>query len=117
MTIKIDVKFLIGLAVGALVAAGLVILFTGGGGRGDSKKTSADGKISPAPQGGGDQGSGDGEGNGDGDGGSGGGAQAGAPLTLPVPDGGGKVACPKPTKTVGDANSLQQALKGAPLKP
>lgn len=113
MTIKIDVKFLIGLAVGALVAAGLVILFTGGGGGGDSKKTSADGKISAAPQSGDDQGSGDGGGNGDGDGGSGGGAQAGAPLTLPVPDGGGKVACPKPTKTVGDANSLQQALKGA----
>ncbi|HEU5028996.1 MAG TPA: hypothetical protein VFV01_29080, partial [Spirillospora sp.] len=65
MTIKIDVKFIIGLAVGALVAAGLVLIFTTGGG-GDSKKTSADGKISPVPQNGGDQGGDQGSGDGDG---------------------------------------------------
>lgn len=111
---KIDIKFVLGLLVGAVVVGGLVFVFTGGGGdEGDSKTTAGDGTITPAPtgeRGGGDKGD---EGDGGDDGGDGGGAQPGAALTLPVPSGAGKIACPQPTRTVGDSGGLKQAMQAA----
>ncbi|XVQ10657.1 right-handed parallel beta-helix repeat-containing protein [Spirillospora sp. CA-255316] len=116
MTIKIDMKFLVGLAVGALVMAGLAFLVTGVTGDDKASNTSANGP-GPAPTSGGGDGGDGGGGDGDegdgGDGGSGGGAKPGAPLTLPVPAGAGKISCPNPTKTVGNAQELEQALKSA----
>ncbi|MBT2206659.1 nitrous oxide reductase family maturation protein NosD [Actinomadura sp. NEAU-AAG7] len=117
MTARIDIKFVLGLLVGAVVVGGLVFLVTGlGGDDGDSKKTAGSEQVSPAPTGGGDEGDGgnvDGSGDKGDDEGSGGGAPKGEPLSTPVPDGPGKIECPRPTKTVSDAKGLQQALQGA----
>ncbi|WP_329518778.1 right-handed parallel beta-helix repeat-containing protein [Spirillospora sp. NBC_01491] len=109
MTIKIDVKFLVGLLVGAVVVGGLVFLLVGGDdGGGDPKHTGSTGPAGAGTAPGG--GSADGD---EGDDGKGGGAQPGAALTLPVPAGEGKIECPKPTRTVTDAASLEAAVKGA----
>jgi hypothetical protein len=112
MTIKIDVKFLVGLLVGALVAAGVVFLLTSGGDESDTRNT-AGGSVPTASgsDGGGDNSGG--EDGGDKGSESGGGAQPGAALTLPVPEGAGKISCPRATKTVGSAQELDEALKSA----
>ncbi|MBO2449069.1 right-handed parallel beta-helix repeat-containing protein [Actinomadura barringtoniae] len=115
MKSKIDLKFVIGLVVGALVMGGVAFLVIGltGGDDGDkTKNTSANGNnpgTAPTSDVNGDDEGGDG---GD-DGGKGGGAQPGQPLALPVPEGAGKINCPNPTKTVTDAKSLEQAVNGA----
>lgn len=113
MTIKIDVKFLVGLLVGAVVVGGLVFLFVGGGDDDDGKSKDVAGN-GPAAGAGSAPGAGEETGGEEGDGGGkGGGAQPGAAPALPVPEGAGKVECPKPTKTVGSAQELEQAVKGA----
>ncbi|MFI6515105.1 nitrous oxide reductase family maturation protein NosD [Spirillospora sp. NPDC050679] len=117
MTIKIDVKFVVGLLVGALVMGGLAFLVAGMNGDGESRKTAGEGPARPpgepgtAPE---IEDGGDGKDKGDDDGGDkGGGAQPGAPLALPVPSGEGRVSCPGPTKTVKDTRSLEDALRSA----
>ncbi|GAA2397884.1 hypothetical protein GCM10010191_00690 [Actinomadura vinacea] len=95
---RFDLRFLAGLAVGAVLVAGLVFLATG---EDRSSSTSGEGLVStPVDKGVEDDG-------------NGGGAKPGAPLTLPVPEGEGKVSCPNPTKTAGSAQELEQALNGA----
>ncbi|WP_433331778.1 right-handed parallel beta-helix repeat-containing protein [Spirillospora sp. CA-294931] len=112
MTIKVDVKFVVGLAVGAVVMAALAFLVVGlTGDDGDSKKASDIGPVN-SPGASQDTG-GDDEDNGKDDDEKSGGAQPGEPLALPVPTGAGRIECPNPTKTVGSAQELEQAVKGA----
>ncbi|WP_131737867.1 right-handed parallel beta-helix repeat-containing protein [Actinomadura roseirufa] len=115
MTVKIDIKFVLGLLIGAVVVGGLVFAVTSGGGDGDSKKASGDETVGPAPDNGGgaDEGGDKGDKGDGGDGGDAGGAQPGGTLSLPVPGGAGRIACPQPTKTVGGDGDLEKALKGA----
>ncbi|QXJ22748.1 right-handed parallel beta-helix repeat-containing protein [Actinomadura graeca] len=111
MTVKIDIKFVLGLLVGAVVVGALVILFTGKD-DGDSKRTSGEGTVGPAK--GGDEGGKVDEGDGgEGDGGTPESASKGPALALPVPGGAGKITCPRPTKTVSDARGLERALAEA----
>ncbi|GAA4238296.1 hypothetical protein GCM10022254_53640 [Actinomadura meridiana] len=100
---KIDFKFLAGLLVGAVVVGVAVFLLTGGDDDKDSKTTSDGSTIHPVETGDDDQGK-EGEN---------GGAQGGEELSLPVPEGGGKIKCPGATKTVGDTEALKSALAQA----
>ncbi|WP_084264556.1 right-handed parallel beta-helix repeat-containing protein [Actinomadura macra] len=110
MTVKIDIKFVLGLLVGAVVVGTLVFVVTGRD-DGDSKRTSSEGTVGPAK---GDDEGGDKVDEGDdGDGGAPQSAAKGPALALPVPQGAGKIACPRPTKTVSDARGLEQALAEA----
>jgi hypothetical protein len=85
---KVDIKFVAGALVGVLVMGVVALLLVGSNGASDAKPTdSASSGATPMTTG-----------------------QASA---LAVPTGGGKVACPPPTKTVSSADELQQALGSA----
>ncbi|RKS79750.1 parallel beta helix pectate lyase-like protein [Actinomadura pelletieri DSM 43383] len=105
---KIDFKFLAGLLVGAVVVGVTVFVLTSGGDDGKESENASDGRtIEPVePTEDGDKGD-------DGGGDDPGGAAPTEGLSLPVPEGGGKVRCPSPTKTVDDAGSLSAALAQA----
>ncbi|WP_165975963.1 right-handed parallel beta-helix repeat-containing protein [Actinomadura rubrisoli] len=109
MTVKIDIKFVLGLLVGAVVVGGLVFAFTGkDGDGGGSEKSAGSTTADPVPASadtGGQRDGGEGE--------KGGGTEAGAAFTLPVPQGPGKIDCPRPTRTVTNAAGLVQALQAA----
>ncbi|MFI0449416.1 nitrous oxide reductase family maturation protein NosD [Actinomadura sp. 6N118] len=119
MKSKLDLKFIVGLVVGAALMAVLALFVAGldgddgkSGNAAGNGTTGTGGSPGAAPEitkGGG----GDGDGGDGGDGDGGGGAPAGQPFTLSAPSGPDKIACPGPTKTVGDAKELQQALSSA----
>lgn len=114
---KIDLKFIAGLLVGALGMGALVVVLMSGSRDGDDAEP-ASGRNVPglglptAPGASGDGGDG-------GDEGDGGRDEdepftsAGPPPSIEVPDGEGRVECPQATRTVGDAEDLQNALSTA----
>jgi hypothetical protein len=111
MTVRIDVKFVVGLLVGALLMAGIAFVLAGANGEGDMSSTTS--QNGPAPAGNdGNAGGRDDESNGD-NGDRDEEAKPGPAFALPVPDGEGKVTCPSPTKTVGDTRELEDALRSA----
>jgi hypothetical protein len=105
MTIKIDIKLIIGLAVGlvvgGLIVGGVVILMSGNDKGGDASAAGGHNRTGTD--------TGD---NGD-DNGSDAGAATGPPPAMAVPNGVGKLTCPQPTKTVSSAEQLQQAVGSA----
>ncbi|WP_395105285.1 nitrous oxide reductase family maturation protein NosD [Actinomadura sp. SCN-SB] len=114
MTARIDVKFLVGLLVGALVTAVLAFLLAGPGDDGDgSSRASGNG---PAATGDGGDPADKGQDDKRQDGDDRGGDDVFTPgpgFDLPVPDGEGKVTCPSPTKAVSDTRELEDALRSA----
>ncbi|MCO5968889.1 right-handed parallel beta-helix repeat-containing protein [Actinoallomurus soli] len=103
---KIDLKFVSGLVVGALLVAGLTWLLAGGrGGSSPARHHKTASRLRPVPA----------SSPAGGDGGDGGdaGASAGPEPDLPVPTGAGKIACPSATRTVDSADALQSALEQA----
>jgi hypothetical protein len=108
---KIDIKFIVGLLVGALVVGGMVWVFAGGN---DNKsKNASDAGQLPSPiessTDGGKDSSGSSSSSGSGDSG----AMSKPAPAMAVPSGDGKVSCPSPTKTVRSADDLQRALSSA----
>jgi hypothetical protein len=99
--VKIDIKFLVGLLVGALVMGGVVWLVAGGD-QGAGKVVSGDGGKDQKDQ---DDGKGSGA------------VSSPAPTmaapTMAAPTGAGNVNCPQPTMTVSSADELQQAVDSA----
>lgn len=96
---RIDRRFVVGLVVGVLIAAGAAWLL---GGRTGTKTAagapgSARPSVSEAPN----------------DGGTDAGASPGPAPALPVPSGAGKVTCPRATTTVGNADELARAVGAA----
>ncbi|MFV2178472.1 right-handed parallel beta-helix repeat-containing protein [Actinomadura sp. LOL_016] len=112
MSLKIDIKFLAGLLIGAVVVGSLVILFTGGDEDPEPGNASQNSSLEPVAPGAGATEDGEEEDEGD-KGDEEGGNARGPALALPVPEGEGKIDCPAPTATVSDAASLETALKGA----
>ncbi|WP_198679158.1 right-handed parallel beta-helix repeat-containing protein [Thermomonospora amylolytica] len=111
MTDRIDLKFVAGLLVGALLMAGLVAWLMRDGDGGDGRPAGASGRAAPgtgAPPA--DDG---GEGDDGGDGGDEPFAPAGPPPAHRVPSGEGRIACPEPTRTVEGAEDLHEALRTA----
>ncbi|HEX2317118.1 MAG TPA: hypothetical protein VHJ17_25455 [Thermomonospora sp.] len=104
---KIDLKFVVGLLVGALVMGTLVVVLMSGD---DDPGPAAGPAGTGAPAGAGrpDDGGGD-----DGDDDEGEFTSAGPPPDIEVPDGEGRVTCPRPTETVGNAEELARALASA----
>ncbi|MEV5826665.1 right-handed parallel beta-helix repeat-containing protein [Spirillospora sp. NPDC052242] len=113
MTVKIDIKFLAGLLIGAVVVGSLVILFTGGDDDPEPGNASQNSSLAPVAPGAGATEPGEEEDEGDEGNDEGNGGAAGPALTLPVPEGEGKVDCPAPTTTVNDAATLETALRSA----
>lgn len=98
---RIDGKFVVGLVAGVLLAGGLAWLLFGGGG---TSKTASGGASAggtgepPSAMASGDTGP----------------SVVPRPApALPVPAGTGKVACPRATRTVGNARDLQHTLDAA----
>lgn len=117
---KIDLKFVAGLLVGAVLVSLAVALLVGrdDGGAGDEGSGASSqgpldtGRQDPGNGSGGDTGAGEGDG-GDDDGGDGDGATAGPAPQIAVPGGEGRLSCPAPTRTVTDAGQLTEALAAA----
>ncbi|SEF52350.1 Right handed beta helix region [Thermomonospora echinospora] len=115
MTDKIDLKFVAGLLIGALVMGALVVVLMSGGQDGER---AADQSV-PMPRG--PVGAGASEDRGEDaeedieEAGEEGEpfTSAGPPPDIEVPDGEGRVVCPAATRTVGDARELQTALSTA----
>jgi Right handed beta helix region len=99
---RIDLKFVVGLLVGALLASGVAWLLADGDG---SSKTASGSDSRPVPH---PPSAGVSD-----DGGDRSGAESGPAPTLPVPAGPGRVSCPPPTTTAGSADELQRALGAA----
>lgn len=107
MTIEIDKKLIIGTVIGLLVGAlfvGGAWLMSGGDGNGNDLASGSDSGNST---------NGDDGDSGNGDGGEEAPARVAPPPAMPVPEGEGKVTCPRPTKTVSSAEELQQAIGAA----
>ncbi|WP_131737868.1 NosD domain-containing protein [Actinomadura roseirufa] len=111
-----NLKFAGVLAAGAAATVAAVLLATGGGDGGSGEKTSGDDPGAGAGLGAGAGAEGAGAGTtppGEGTGPGGAAALSRPGETLPLPAGGGRVACPKPTVTVHNAMQLQERLNTA----
>lgn len=106
MTQKIDLKFVAGLLIGALVMGAIVVLLMGGDGGDPAAGT---GRITPSPgaSNGGGEDEPDEEENEESN------VSAAPAPDIKVPYGEGRVTCPEPSRTVRDAEELEEALAAA----
>jgi hypothetical protein len=109
MTIEIDRKLIIGVVIGLLAGAllmGGAWLMADGDENGNDLAAGSDAGNGNNGDDGGDSGNDENDGEGSA-------VKVAPPPAMPVPEGAGKVTCPRATKTVGSAEELQQALGSA----